>query len=166
MGQGINEQNCLHRYNIAQRFGFKDVMEKCKEEARFLSSNELEKSGDFWELEIESKFNLCMARVKDLENTLRKYAEICSNLVSGYYQDVSSQVPRNIDNECKNKSSHRLHKENFDYFCGFCRNRISSFAEMDDFNDIFVNALHFDDLFFKLYDIENDDKVAKIIKQI
>ncbi|XP_031566426.1 actin-binding protein IPP-like [Actinia tenebrosa] len=82
MKQGTNKRNCLHRYKIAERFGFEDVMEKCNEEARFKPSYELEGSADFNDLGFESKFKLCMARIKELEKALTKYVYTCSDLVS------------------------------------------------------------------------------------
>ncbi|XP_031566413.1 uncharacterized protein LOC116301482 [Actinia tenebrosa] len=175
MKQCINDQNCLHRYNIADSFGLEDVMEKCNEEARFKSSTDLEKSADFLGLGFKSKFKLCMARMKELEKVLGNYVEICSELVSGYYEELSVKVRSDIMNFCDNQSSHSsdssfnssgggVHhvKKDFDSSCMFCRKRIERCQSDIDA----VSVIHFDDLFIKLYDLEHDDKVARIAENM
>ncbi|XP_031566412.1 actin-binding protein IPP-like [Actinia tenebrosa] len=170
MKQCINNRNCLHRYNIAERFGLEDVMEKCNEEARFKSSTDLEKSADFLGLGFKSKFKLCMARMKELEKVLWNYVEICSKLVSGYYEKIDSygEVPNGV--QCINKVAHeygykeRVQKD-FDSSCMFCRNRIGSTPNKSKFGSVYVNAVGFNVLFMQLYNLEHDQKVAKLIRK-
>lgn len=116
-----------------------------------------------------------MARVKELESTLKEYAGICSELVSGYYEKFElfsyGQVPRGV--QCEYKISHgysichgnrgvkKIQKE-FDSACIFCRKRIGENADRIEA----VNAIRkFDKFFIELYDLEHDTKVAKIIKK-
>lgn len=173
MMQGIDDQNCLHRYNIAERFGLEDVMKKCNKEARLKFSNELEDNVDFRHLGFESKFKVCMARMKDLEDVLIKYSEICSELVRGYYGELdestaNGQVPLTF--KCNNKASHEYHssvpnerkvRKTFDSSCKYCRKRMVSRYQSELAP---VNALDFDDNFIELYDLEFDDKLANLIR--
>ena len=156
MKQDINDQNCLHRYKIAERFGLEDVKEKCNEEACFKSSADLEHSADFNCLGFESKFKLCMARMKELEKALAKYAEICSKMVNKYHEALSEKMSDELQ-ECDNWSAHSFEFFEFDPSCKFCRKAVERCK-----GDIEIDALHFDDLFIQLHDLEQDDKVTKI----
>jgi hypothetical protein len=128
----ISENNCLRRYKVAERFELEDVMEECNKIACFKSSTDLESSEEFNDLKPESKFKICMERIKELEKTLEEYVTTCSKLVRSYYANVFDKAVKT--KTCDNQESHgrqdpsnfRLGiKLSFDLSCQFCMNKVN-----------------------------------------
>ncbi|XP_031566424.1 BTB and MATH domain-containing protein 38-like [Actinia tenebrosa] len=156
LSYNIQESNALCFYKVAERFGLKEVMSQCVQEARYISSLSIEDSEDYHDLRPEIKLEISTERIKELERTLHEYAKTCSSLVEYIYKDVANIALSSM--ECDNIPVHRTGaRESFKLSCKCCRRRVQN-AECK------LEYLGFRELLKKLFDLEHVNRVARRAK--
>ncbi|KAK3699154.1 hypothetical protein QZH41_011867 [Actinostola sp. cb2023] len=156
LSYNIQESNSIHFYKVADRFGLKDVMAQCIQEARFMTSLSMEDNQDYNDLKPEVKIDICSERIKELERTLSEYAKTCSSLIELVYKDVASNALSEI--ECDNSPVHRTgSREHFKMSCKCCRRRVQN-------ADCMLQYSGFRELMKKLFDLEHGNRIARRAK--
>ncbi|KAK3745866.1 hypothetical protein QZH41_013208 [Actinostola sp. cb2023] len=125
MSSTLRKRNCLHIFQVADRFGLNDMKLKCVDEAKSLTMSTIVDDTQYADISLEVKMQICTERIKALKEVLDQYYSTCLDLV----RDVYPLVAKN-DVDCDNYRMHtrsRLgynHKKTFVFECDCCKRRL------------------------------------------
>ncbi|KAK3699164.1 hypothetical protein QZH41_011864 [Actinostola sp. cb2023] len=124
----LRKTNCLHLFQVVDRFGLNDMKLKCVEEAKSLPMFTIENDTHYADISPEVKVQICTERIKALEEVLYQYYSTCLGLV----RDVYRLVAKN-DVQCDNYTMHAQgsglaynNRKTFVFECDFCQRRLEA----------------------------------------
>ena len=149
-----NGINALKYLNVANRFELEGLQKECIDSAKGISTELLQETQMYQKLEDESKIAIATARLRMLEDLLRKYESLSNYMVKYLYEKAHDAyidflrdhgLEESCLSKCENFEKHRSQyigtAKKFCLHCSACRMKTNAVKTFTVRSDDIINTL-------------------------